>query len=197
MERDTMMQGSRTLHFYQKPGKALQIALFGLLFVAVGIYLMVLGFSPGPDHSIFGGIMGILSLLMGVTGMGFGVRRAFRFSPILTLDEKGLHDRVAAANAGFVAWTEISKIEPYTLMNQPYIGIDLHNAQDFLSRRSGFMRGLMKANRGLVSMPVNIPMQGFGAEAPEILREMELRWQRYGHFEDRLGGHSSDGWPEE
>ncbi|MEJ8306415.1 STM3941 family protein [Saccharibacillus sacchari] len=184
MERDNMMQGSRTLHFYQKPGKALQIALFGLLFVAAGIYLMFLGFSPGPDHSIFGGIMGILSLLMGVTGMGFGIRRAFRFSPILILDEKGLHDRVAAANAGFVAWNEISRIEPYALMNQPYIGIDLYDAQDFLARRSGFMRGLMKANRGLVSMPVNIPMQGFGAQAPEILREMELRWQRYGRFEE-------------
>ncbi|CAM3508431.1 MULTISPECIES: STM3941 family protein [Saccharibacillus] len=168
------------LHFYHKRGKALQIALFGLLFVVAGMYLTVLGFGEGEDASLFGGVMGLLSLLMGAAGLGFGVRRAFRLSPVLTLDENGLHDRVAAASAGFVAWSDISRIEPYALMGQPYIGIDLYDAREFSAQRSGFIRGLMRANRGLVSMPVNIPMQGFGRESATILAEIEAHWMRYG-----------------
>ncbi|NGZ75025.1 STM3941 family protein [Saccharibacillus alkalitolerans] len=180
MDMEKRTEGGGPLHFYQKRGKALQIALFGLLFVAVGVYLVSLGSSPGPDRSVFGVLIGALSLLLGAAGLWFGFRRAFRLSPVLTLDEKGFHDRVAAAGAGFVAWSEVSRIEPYTLMDQPYIGVDLHDPGAFMARRGGFMKGLMKANRKLVSMPVNIPMQGFGPEAAVILREMEEYWLRFG-----------------
>ncbi|MDO3408352.1 STM3941 family protein [Saccharibacillus sp. CPCC 101409] len=167
------------VRFYHARGSMLKIALLGLIFVAAGFYLMLLGFGPGPDHSLFGGIMGVLSLLLGLTGTGFGLFRALNVIPALTLDEKGLYDRGSAGSAGFVAWTDISGIEAYEFMGQRFIGVGLHDSKAFLNRQNRFKKSLMKANRGLVSFPVNIAMQGFRDEAEAILKEMKARWKWY------------------
>ncbi len=183
--RIDMQQGigsvpEKPVEYYPRKGKMLQIALFGLLFVIAGFYLMIIGFGPGEDHSIFGGIMGGLSLLLGLAGLVLGVKQSLSRQPGLILDENGLYDHTSASGAGFVAWSAISRIEPYALMNQPFIGVDLYDPAEWLERRGAVSRGLMKANRGLVSYPVNLAMQGFGREAADILIEMEAYWQRYG-----------------
>lgn len=182
-----MEKGKRTadqypLRYDQKRGKMLQIALFGLLFIMAGVYLMSIGFGPGSDRSILGGIIGILSLLLGLAGLLFGLKQSLNPKPALVLDEKGLYDRTSASGAGFVAWNSISRIEPYTLMNQSFIGIDLYEPAQVLERQGMIARGLMKANRGFVSFPVNLAMQGFGRAAEDILIEIDAHWRQYGEI---------------
>jgi len=158
----------------------LQIALFGLLFVAAGIYLVAIGFGPGEERSAYTGLIGILSLLLGIAGLGVGLLRSLRRAPALILDKNGLTDRTSAYGAGFVAWSDISRIEPYTLMGQTFIGVGLYEPEAFVSGQSSARRRLMKLNRGLVSFPVNIALQGFGSEAEAVFHKVVDYWTRFG-----------------
>lgn len=183
MERDQRFESPDAVQYYAKRGKMLQIALFGLLFMAAGMFLIAIGFGQGEDHSVFTGIIGILSLLLGVAGLGIGLRRLLSLAPALILDKKGLTDRTAAFGTGFVAWTDIRRIEPYTLRGQTFIGIELYEPEAFVRRQSALHRILTKANQGIVSFTVNIGLQGFGSEAETVFRKTEEYWLRFGEFD--------------
>lgn len=183
METEQRFDGEHVRKYYGKRGKMLQIALFGLLFVAAGMFLVAIGFGPGEDHSVFTGIIGILSLLLGAAGMGIGLRRSLNRAPALILDPNGLTDRTAAFGAGFVAWTDIRRIEPYTLRGQTFIGIELYEPEAFVRRQSALRRMLTRANQGIVSFTVNIGLQSFGSEAETVFRKTEEYWLRFGEFD--------------
>ncbi len=183
MESDQRFESPNAVRYYAKRGKMLQIALFGLLFVAAGIFLIAIGFGPGEEHSVFTGIVGILSLLLGIAGLAIGLRRSLSRAPALILNQKGLTDRTAAFGEGFVAWTDIRRIEPYTLRGQTFIGIELYEPEVFVRRQSALRRMLTRANQGIVSFTVNIGLQGFGSEAETVFRKTEEYWLRFGEFD--------------
>ncbi|OWA34217.1 hypothetical protein B9G55_18010 [Saccharibacillus sp. O16] len=169
--------------YYAKRGKMLQIALFGLLFILVGVYLVTLGFGPGVEHSIYTGIVGVLSLLLGAAGLVIGLLNSLRRPPALILDRYGLTDQSSVFGAGFIAWSDISEIATYTLKNQPFVCMELYDPQSFIQRQSWIKQRLIRANQALVPDTVNIALRGFGSEADPIFYQIQEYWQRFGRLE--------------
>ena len=116
----------KPLHFGIKRSFWLLRAFGAILFAAVCVY--ALRTSAGTAAWW----LGVIGLIFFGTGAIVGLVQGLRPGPRLTIDDDGIHDR--SLGVGVIAWSDITRAEPYGIAGNPFIGIDVRDREKYLAR---------------------------------------------------------------
>lgn len=146
---------------------------------------MIQSYLSGDD-TIVTALVGVVCVLFFGIALLFSIALLFKRTPTLQLDEEGIIDNSSLIPGGRIRWEEISEIQLYSFKGQSFIGISLHNPEDYLAGQSVMNQQLMRVNNRLVQVHVNIGRPGISSPLPKLYEEMKRRWMTATMQETRL-----------
>ncbi|MFI2856688.1 STM3941 family protein [Paenibacillus sp. JSM ZJ436] len=159
---------------YGKPGK---LFIISLGFVLIGILMMVIGQSEEADAFILIAV-GIVSTLVFGLCMLYFLMRLIKPRPALVIDLEGLTDHSSYVNGGRIRWEEIEDIVLYSYMNQHMIGIQLKDAEGYVSSHKGLKRLLIRMNKNMASADVSIMKQSVSENLEKVYLILLKHWKQ-------------------
>lgn len=158
---------------YPRLGKLLT---YSIIMVVIGIVLTVLGVVP-EEPVMFVTIVGIIcTVLFGLCAIYF-IYRSINKKPAVVVNAEGITDHSSYTSGGFIQWSDIREVSLYQYMNQHFIGIHLHDTEQYISKQSGFKKLLMKMNSRIVDAPVSISGNGISTPIAVLYKEIGEQWQ--------------------
>jgi hypothetical protein len=131
-----------------------------LIFILGGAAGTVLAFNLKNEVLIE--ILGTISLIIFSLGIGlvfvyFAESR--KKGPGLIINAQGITENASVDNVGFIPWTDITGFKEAHELNQKVIGVLVNNPNEYISRKSLFLRGAVqnryKINGFVFSIPSN------------------------------------------
>lgn len=161
-----------------------ELVIWPRRWVVVVMAVVALGFVAGGAVLVFAGddldlpdgvtlTLGIMAMVSGLVVSALQIHRLFSPLPALVLNKEGLTDHTSAAGAGFLGWNEISGVRVYNLGRTRMVGIELRDHKQLMSRQSGVVRLLVRANLTIGCSPVNIAENGLPMTAEKLAEEIE------------------------
>ena len=151
--------------------KLVLIAIGALGFVALGIFII-----KKPEiywvFRLLGGYLGVA--FFGIC-LGYALFRLIKPVPSLVINDEGVFDNASAVGAGMLKWSEIAEVRISSFMGQRFLSIVPNNLEEILQRQNITKRWLMKANRGLVDSPFNVPETTLTLKLEEVLSLIDAR----------------------
>jgi hypothetical protein len=151
--------------------KLVLIAIGAFVLAAIGVFII-------KDPEIYW-LIRILGGYLGVpffgACLGYALFRLTKPKPSLVINDEGVFDNASAVGAGMLKWSEIAEVKITSYMGQRFLSIVPNNLEEILQRQSILKRWLMKANRGLVDSPFNVPEIALTLKLEEILSLIDAR----------------------
>ena len=167
------MKEQNELIVYPRLGKMLT---YSVIMVVIGIELTVLGIIP-EEPEMFVMVAGIICTVLFGLCLIFFVYRSIHKKPAVIVNAEGILDHSSYTSGGFIPWSDIREVSLYTYMNQHFIGIHLHDTEQYISKQSGFKKLLMKMNSRIVDAPVSISGNGISTPIAVLYKEIGEQWQ--------------------
>ncbi|MBS4210031.1 hypothetical protein KHA95_18395 [Bacillus sp. FJAT-50079] len=157
------------------------LAFMCLLFIMLGIVFIV--FSSGETGSVgfWLKVIGVLVIAIFALCLIYYVKVLMEKKPALIVSEEGIFDQSSYIGAGLVRWEEIEAIDFVQFSGQVFLGITTYDPELIINRTSGVKKWLNKANRGLVSAQVNIPVKILACPLDDLVDEINERWEEASH----------------
>jgi hypothetical protein len=140
-----------------------------LMFVVLGYWFVSGGVGTVP-------VIGWLSIVFfGCCGI-FAVWRLVRPRPAVIISAQGIVDHATANAAGLVPWSLIRDVKVLSFMNQPHLGIFVHDPPTFITQSSPLKRATMHTNVRLTGAPVVIPRAALAVDLQTLENLIRARW---------------------
>jgi hypothetical protein len=136
----------------------------GLIFVAIGVWLIVMAKATG------------LSMLLGGSSVLFfggcsyvALKKLMDRNPGLVVTAQGVTDNSAGASAGMVPWADVASVQARFLTGQKFVSLMLHDPQAYAQRGNQLQKYLGGMNIKLVGTPVSISANSLSISFDELL----------------------------
>lgn len=149
------------------------VALGGIAFVAVGMWLLGRAQSP-----VLHRVIGALSVAFFGLCAVYAIWRLLRPTPALVINRDGILDNASAVAVGFLAWQDIAELREYTFNGQTFLGIVPKDVNAVLQKQPAWRRSAIRANLALGALPVNIPQTVLPLPVSELLHHIDKRFRR-------------------
>ena len=137
------------------------ILLGALAFVVLGAWFLSLDAQTIEGQRRFSspvlvyGIGGVAIVFFGACAI-FAFKKLFDTSPGLILNRQGLTDNSSAIPAGFVPWSEVSRIEKYQVGKQKFISVIVDSPEKYMGAGNVLQRKARQANLKMCGTPISI-----------------------------------------
>lgn len=155
-----------------KKGRMVMLTIFSLMFVALGIFILLVPFN----ESMLPMVIGILAILIFGLCFLYYVKALVEREPAVIITKEGIIDNSSYIRAGLVKWEEIEAIEFLNFSGQVFLGIFTYDPELIINRSSGMKRILNRLNKGLLPSQVNIPFKNLDCSAEELMNAIGERW---------------------
>lgn len=180
---NALMQDDRQVVLLSK-GKNLGLLLIGVVFVALGAWMIAM-----PDADIeaqrrfnspwlIHGLGWAAVLFFGLCSL-VAARNLFSSRPGLVLDREGLTDQSSGLAVGFIPWRDIAGFEPCILQGQKMLVVLLENPQAYVEKGGPIRRHLYRMNLGLVGSPFAISANALKLDFDELVALCNRHHDRY------------------
>lgn len=149
---------------------------YSVIMVAIGIVLTILGVIP-EEPNIFVTVLGIICTVFFGLCLSYYIYRSIHKKPAIVVNAEGIRDHSSYSSGGFIPWTDIREVSLYNYMNQHFIGIHLHDTEQYIAKQSGFKKLLMKMNSRIVDAPVSISDNGIDMKITDLYKRIGEQWQ--------------------
>lgn len=144
---------------YPSAKKLIGLAFASMVFVAVGILLIVVGQSE-EETPIIMVIIGFISAGFFGLCLIYCLYRLMNKKASIIINGDGILDNSSYIGGGLLKWSDIQDVVLYEFMGQRFIGLKLHDTERFMAQQSGMKKALIRMNKRMINMPVNIPQSG-------------------------------------
>lgn len=161
--------------------KLIKNTLLTALFFIAGLLMVIKPFwfikSDNPSVIIIFGY-----ILLGLAGLGllvYLVKLSDR-KPGLTIDEEGITDNSTGVAAGKIVWSDIRKISVETVSGQPFIMVEVKNAQQYIkAQKNPLKKSMMSLNYSLYKTPIHITAMGMNVKFDDLYKAVSEGFQEY------------------
>jgi len=157
-----------------KKGRMVMPAVFSLLFVVVGIFLL----SISVYESMWLTVVGLLTIVVFGFCFLYYVKELINRKPAVIVTNEGIIDRSSYIGADLVKWEEIDAIDFLNLSGQVYLGIFTNDPELVINRSSGMKKLLNTLNKKLLPSQVNIPVKNLDCSVEELVNAIGERWEK-------------------
>jgi hypothetical protein len=161
---------------YPSKIKLMGLSFMSLVFGVIGGAFLAFGHSE-EEGNIKMVVVGIFSMIFFGFGFIYFLYRLMNRQPSIIMNKEGIIDNSSYFGAGRLKWTEIQDIKLHRFKGQKFIGLELHDTDQFLARQSGLKKYVMRMNKGLVQSPVNISQSGISMPLEQLYVLMLETWQ--------------------
>ncbi|MFF3923003.1 STM3941 family protein [Paenibacillus lactis] len=154
--------------------KVTKLLLGSLIFVALGIFMIYAG---AGDRQIVLVIIGFLCTLFFGALLVFFMRKLVQRKPALVINDEGIIDRSSYVSVGAIPWSEIKGMDIYQVMNERFIGIEVHHPEEILARLPGWKQKLMRMNKGMTNATIHLSASGLSCNLNELFLTLYRRWK--------------------
>lgn len=159
---------------YPATWKTLINVLGSIMFVGAGYF-----FAINPD--INARLIGIAAIVVfTITGL-YATWRLIVRTPVIVVNRDGLFDNASMFAVGWIAWSEIERIEPRRTYLVRLIGIVPHNRAEIFARIPPPRRLAIGIKAAFANAPVNIPGAFLGRHLDETQVLIERYHEKFGH----------------
>lgn len=145
---------------FQSPPEKLAALFPGSQYVMIGIACLGV---------VFVGVLGVVV---------FNKLRDTR--PGLVVSDEGITDNSSGVGAGFIPWSDVLEIKPYSLFGGHSLRIIVKNPEEYIQRQSGaFKRWLMWRNYKSVGAAIAISSGGIRCSFEELEDLVNRRFKAY------------------
>lgn len=174
------------MHFKQNLWKVLTLQLIGVVFVAVGIYLLDLAIEhyhdPNPTlkllkyKAITVPII-IIAIILSSCMIIIYTIRYIQNKPVLIVNSNGMIDHSTIVSIGFISWSEIQNISLWRLSPiQTFIILDVTNFKRIINRLPAYKRRYITATAILGLPPIAINLNQVKEKPEDVLAVMNKFW---------------------
>lgn len=156
-----------------KKGRMVMLAVFCLVFVALGIFILSVPFNV-PMWPM---VIGIITIAVFGLCFLYYVRVLVQREPAVVITKEGIIDQSSYIGAGLVRWEEIEAIDFLNFSGQVYLGIFTYDRELIIDRSSGMKKLFNRLNKGLFPSQVNIPVKNLACSVDELLNAIGERWE--------------------
>ncbi|WP_082918043.1 STM3941 family protein [Oceanobacillus sp. Castelsardo] len=125
-----------------KKGRMVMLAVFCLVFVALGMLILVVPFNEPTWPTVIG------ILIIVVFGLCFlyYVKLLINWEPAVIVTQEGIIDQSSYIKAGLIRWEEIEAIDFLNFSGQVYLGIFTYDRELIIKRSSGVKKWFNRLN---------------------------------------------------
>ncbi|MEN2767496.1 STM3941 family protein [Ornithinibacillus xuwenensis] len=163
---------------YPKRGKLIVYSVLSLMFVTLGIFLFVVGFTEAGSDGMKFIIIGMITFVFFGLCMMYLIKVLFNRKPALIITDEGILDDSTYIGAGLIKWEEIANIDFVHFSRQTYLGIYTHDPELIINRSTKYKRMLNRLNKGLLDSQVNIPIKILDCSIEDLVARINERWQK-------------------
>ncbi|OGX60574.1 MAG: hypothetical protein A2189_05110 [Paenibacillus sp. RIFOXYA1_FULL_44_5] len=172
MDRGKTAENQQEIILYPSTGKLLRAILLSVLFVAAGVFVLETQTLWIWDILVIPGI-----LFFGA-GMLILLYRLINKKPSHVINEEGIWFNPSRSNKEQIKWEDIQNLTIQQISRQRFIGIDLHNMEQFLSTRKAWRKKLIQFNAGLIQAPIIIGESLLSMKLEELHSLMLEMWEK-------------------
>lgn len=154
-------------------GRLVMLAVFCLVFVAVGIFILSIPFN----EPMWPMVIGVLTIAVFGLCFLYYVKVLVKREPAVVVTKEGIIDNSSYIRAGLVKWEEIEAIDFLSFSGQTYLGIFTYDRELIINRSSGMKKLFNRLNKGLLPSQVNIPVNNLACSAGELVNAIGERWK--------------------
>ncbi|EHB56690.1 MULTISPECIES: STM3941 family protein [Paenibacillus] len=154
--------------------KVTKILLGSLFFVALGIFMLYAGLA---DRLIVLVIAGFICTVFFGAMLVFSTSKLVQRKPALVINDEGIIDRSSYVSVGAIPWNEIKSIDIYQVMNERFIGIEVHHPDEILARLPEWKQKLMRMNKRMTNATVHLSASGLSCNLNELFLTLYRRWK--------------------
>ena len=155
-----------------KKGRMVMLTIFSLVFVALGIFILLVPFN----EPMLPMVIGILAILVFGLCFLYYVKALVKREPAVMITNEGIIDNSSYIRAGLVKWEEIEAIDFLNFSGQVFLGIFTYDPELIINRSSGIKKVFNRLNKGLLPSQVNIPFKNLDCSAEELMNAIGERW---------------------
>jgi len=154
--------------------KVTKILLGSLIMVALGIFMLYAGIK---DRLIVLVIAGFICTGYSGPILAFSMSKVLQRKPALVINDEGIIDRSSYVSVGEIPWSEIKRMDIYQVMNERFIGIEVHHPEEIMARLPGWKQKLMRMNKGMTNATVHLSASGLSCNLNELFLTLYRRWK--------------------
>lgn len=160
---------------YPSAKKLFGLTFASMVFVAVGILLIVVG-QWEEETPIIMIIIGFISVGFFGLCLIYCLYRLMNKRPSIIINGDGIMDNSSYIGGGLLKWSDIQDVVLYEFMGQRFIGLKLHDIERFMAQQSGMKKALIRMNKRMINMPVNIPQSGVRMPLDQLYTLIKETW---------------------
>jgi len=175
----------KEIRIKQSVGKQIKLLLLAIIMVALSIAAaIIIGSSSdyikgNEARKILHTAVMIISALFFGVALIFLLFRIIRPKDVLIINENGFTDRSAISSVGFVPWASVEQIYISSVMNQSFISVEIHDADNFKSLSPRHKRIFRKANSSLGFPAINITLNSAKEGYEDVLSLLQKYLDAY------------------
>lgn len=146
----------KEITFQLSKKKTTLLFLGAIGFVILSFWLIQIAETQTRFSPMFVRIISFVGMIFfGICGI-YAFTKFFDKKPGLIISDKGITDNSSAVSAGLIKWENITNVGITEIYGQKILTIEVNNADEILSRQSGFKKLLMNLNKNYFSSPIQI-----------------------------------------
>ncbi|RDW20853.1 hypothetical protein CWR48_04400 [Oceanobacillus arenosus] len=149
------------------------LAVFCLVFVAVGIFILSVPFN----EPMWPMVIGILTIAVFGLCFLYYVKVIVIREPAVVITKEGIIDQSSYIGAGLVRWEDIEAIDLVNFSGQVFLGIFTFDSELIINRSSGMEKLFNQLNKRLLPSQVNIPVNNLACSADDLVNAIGERWE--------------------
>lgn len=141
--------------------------------VVVGFFIIHLWLFKFPESvPIFNSkFLKVFSVFAMIFLLFLGIFYSIKFfdkNPGLIINEEGIIDNSSVSCAGLIKWENITDVKIIENYGQEVLIIEVNNADEIISKKSGLKKIIMNSNKSYLGTPIQIPNNILEHEMQEL-----------------------------
>jgi len=148
--------------------KKITLLFFGAVgFVVVGVWLFQIADTVFVRIiSVFVRIISVIEIFFGLCGVCALFSKFFDNKPGLVINDDGIIDN--SSGVGLIRWENITNVSITEIYGQKILTIEVNNADEIVSKQSGFKKLLMNLSKNYFNSPVQISSNTLKCDFQEL-----------------------------
>ena len=147
----------------------------GLVFVAGGLFLMVVPTRQGPFARLIGFVTVVFFGAIAVSIL----YRLVKGAPAIIINADGIVDHASGVSIGLIPWDQIGEVREYRVQDQVFLSIMPKDLDALLETQPRWKRTAIRANLSMGAAPLHVPQAALGVRVSDLVREIEQRRPRH------------------
>ncbi|NDI33233.1 STM3941 family protein [Chengkuizengella sediminis] len=161
------------IEIYPKKRKLIKLTVIGISLILICAITSFISLSEVSQDNKYIPIFFFFFSLCGIFMFGmailFYLKRLKYPAPSIILNKEGIYDNSSAFKTGMIKWEEINRMYIYDIKKNRFLGLEINNFDQFVSKQNRFMKLLIKINQKFYRTPITIPESMLSIRLEELI----------------------------